>query len=430
MKTKSTKPALNKHFKDYPFIMKNLLLLILFSFSSFIAINAQWEPCNNGIPYCEAFGFIKDSNNTYAGVDCGVYLTTNNGDNWIPKNNGITGINDLRSLAISENNIFAGSSFNGIFLSTDKGENWVKKSNGLPYNPYTLHTSYIEQINIIIISGNNIFAGTSRGVFLSTDNGENWTAKNNGLPLDTVHMDIYAMVISDNNIFAGTRYGIYISTDNGENWTAKNNGLPLDSMQCYIYSMAISGNNIFAGTWVGGLFLSTDNGDNWKNIGFKDSFVNVLFINGNYIFASGGDGFYLSIDNGNSWTDKNSGNISGLIINGDYIFAASTFDGFYRAKISDLITDVNENNPNNESIIYPNPASSSVSVKYESSSYSKFQISIFDLLGNEVFSSSEECNIGMNEKTIDCRSLGTGYYIIRLKQGERVETKPLLLITN
>jgi Lon protease-like protein len=52
------------------------------------------------------------------------------------------------------------------------------------------------------------------------------------------------------------------------------------------------------------------------------------------------------------------------------------------------------------------------------------------MLGNEVFNTSEECNIGMNEKVIDCQSLETGYYIIRLKQGERVEAKPFLLITN
>ena len=108
-----------------------------------------------------------------------------------------------------------------------------------------------------------------------------------------------------------------------------------------------------------------------------------------------------------------------------------TFSGIFRAKLSDFgITDVKENIQNNETLIYPNPASSSVRLKYESSSYSKLQISIFDLLGNEVFNTSEDCNIGMNEKTIDCHSLETGYYIIRLKQGKRVEAKPVMIIRN
>ncbi|MGA2296311.1 MAG: T9SS type A sorting domain-containing protein, partial [FCB group bacterium] len=93
---------------------------------------------------------------------------------------------------------------------------------------------------------------------------------------------------------------------------------------------------------------------------------------------------------------------------------------------------VKEYNDNNHAgfEIYPNPASTSVRIKYESSSFLKTQISIFDLLGNELLNTSEDCNIGMNEKTIDCRSLETGYYIIRLKQNDKVETKPVLIIKN
>ncbi|TAL68098.1 MAG: T9SS type A sorting domain-containing protein [Bacteroidetes bacterium] len=78
--------------------------------------------------------------------------------------------------------------------------------------------------------------------------------------------------------------------------------------------------------------------------------------------------------------------------------------------------------------IYPNPASSSFRLKYESKSYSKIQISIFDMLGNEVFKTIEDCNIGMNEKLIDCYNLETGYYIIRLKQNGKVEAKPVMIL--
>ena len=48
------------------------------------------------------------------------------------------------------------------------------------------------------------------------------------------------------------------------------------------------------------------------------------------------------------------------------------YSGIFRAKLSDLgITDVKEINQNIETIIYPNPASSSVSVKYGTSSIFK-----------------------------------------------------------
>ena len=188
-----------------------------------------------------------------------------------------------------------------------------------------------------------------------------------------------------------------MTTDNGENWIPKNNGL----IDLHIESLIINGNNLYTGTH-SGIFLSTDNGNNWRNIAFDDIIIFALYIKDNYIFESG-SGINLYIDNGNTWTEHSSGitnfDISGFIINGDYIFAASTFHGLYKAKLSDLITDVKENEQNKETIIYPNPALlPSVKLKYESTNNSKLQILIFDLLGNEVFSSSEDCNIGMNEK--------------------------------
>ncbi|MGA2296961.1 MAG: T9SS type A sorting domain-containing protein [FCB group bacterium] len=419
--------------------MKKLLFLCLFYLLNFISLNAQWEPCNKGLRGGEINGFIIDGKNTYAAIDGGVFMTTDNGDTWIAKNNGLKGLNgfDILSIAISGNYIFAGTWYDGIFLSTDKGENWVQKSNGLPY--WINHGGidsiiYDEHINTITISGNNIFAGTGQGVFLSTNNGDNWIVKNNGIPtFDSIYnaMDINSIVINGNNIFAGTRYGIFLSNDNGDNWIARNYGLIVNDT--VVYSIAINGINLYAGTWYG-LYLSTNNGGDWEKIGVVDStIVNVLIVNKNYIIA-GGHGLYLSKDNGNSWTAINLGltYLSEItaIINSDYIFAGTNNSGIFRAKLSDIITGVKETNQNNESIIYPNPASSSVSVKYESSSYSKLQISIFDLLGNEVFNTSEDCNIGMNEKVIDCHSLVTGYYIIRLKQGERVEAKPVVIVRN
>jgi photosystem II stability/assembly factor-like uncharacterized protein len=409
--------------------MKKLLIFILFSFTIITTLKAQWEPCNNGLGGDLIFCFIIDGKNTFAGIDGGVFMTTDNGDNWIAKNNGLNGFYPLHvsSLAISGNNIYAGTLRGGIFLSAEKGDKWVRKSNGL-----TLvngrDTLFLESVSAIIIYGKNIFAGTlggNNGVYLSSDNGDNWTAKNNGLPKLDSFIHIESMAINGNNIYAGTDSGVYLSTDNGNNWFAKNKGIE----NFAVFSLAINGNNIYAGT-SNGLFLSTDIGDNWKNIGMKDNLIDALIIKGNYIVA-GGYGIYLSTDQGNNWTAKNSGltdlAVTSMIINGDYIFVGTT--GIFRAKLSELgITDVKEQEQINEIKILPNPASGDVKLKFESTNISRIQISVFDLLGKEVFSSYDDCNIGMNEKVMDCRSLNTGYYIIRLKQKDRVEAKPLLIL--
>ena len=406
--------------------MKKLFFLILIILLNFTNLNAQWEPCNNGIDGREIWTFIVDGNNTYVGLDGGIFKTTDNGDTWLAKRNGLKtpyGY-DVYTLAISENRIFAGTAQDGIYLSTDKGENWIHKSNGLPY----LHDGwdYSVWIKAILINGNNIIAGAIESLFLSSDNGDNWTDQNKEFK-DSIR-EIRSFIKNGNYIFAGTHNGIFQSTDYGVSWIAKNNGL--DNLD--ISSLAISGNNIFAGSRYR-IFLSTDNGDYWKNIGLKDSIVILTIIfKSNYIIIGGWGGIYLSSDNGNIWLQKNLGLsshcISALIINGDYIFAASCGSGIFRAKLSDLgITDVKETELKIENVIYPNPAASDFKLKYNASN-SKTQISIFDMLGNLVFISYDDSNPGVNEKTIDCSRFSTGYYVVKVQCGEAVQTHPLMIL--
>jgi len=56
---------------------------------------------------------------------------------------------------------------NGIFLTSNNGTSWAMASeSGL----------WAAWIHSLVVSGNNIFAGTNGGVFLSTNNGASWTA--------------------------------------------------------------------------------------------------------------------------------------------------------------------------------------------------------------------------------------------------------------
>ena len=145
----------------------------------------------------------------------------------------------INSLAISDNNIFAGTERGGIFLSTDNGSSWAAVNNGLT-SIYVLS---------LAVSGTNIFAGTYRdGVFLSTNNGTNWTAVNNGL-MGTL---IWSLSVSDTNLFAGTdNGGVFLSTNNGTSWSAVNNGLTTFDVR----ALAVSNTNLFAGTYGSGVLI-------------------------------------------------------------------------------------------------------------------------------------------------------------------------------
>jgi len=414
--------------------MKKLALFMLTTLMFSIHVNAQWVPCGSGLEGSGIGGFAADGFNIYTGNGAGIFMSTDNGDNWLVKNNGIIDwqMSPIESLALSGNYIFAGSNMSGIYRSTDKGENWERKSKGLPYL-VSMDTLFKEVVGSLIINGSNIYAGTYgerdtiNGFYLSTDYGNNWTIKNNGLLEFKANKEVYSLAVNGNNIFAGTRYGVYMTSDNGDNWIAKNIGM----WKSKVFSLAVNGDNIFAGAVSEGIFLSTDNGDNWKHLSFKDTFVVYLYIKGNYIFASG-VGVYVSTDNGNSWIPKYSGitdGVSSIIINGNYIFAGTLSKGVFRAKLSDLgITDVKEQEQKIEIKIEPNPASDEFRLRFHSPIETIVQINIFDLLGNCVFSQKLQSAEGTNEKTINCEILPQGYYYVKININEIVETIPLVIV--
>jgi len=63
-----------------------------------------------GLTYSTVFALALSGNNIFAGTNAGVYLSTNNGANWVLKNQGFFGIFDVYSLLIKDNYILAGTS--------------------------------------------------------------------------------------------------------------------------------------------------------------------------------------------------------------------------------------------------------------------------------------------------------------------------------
>jgi len=312
-------------------------LLLLFAISS--NVKAQWVLTNapKNVPI---YSFAYNGSNVFAGGDLTglvatggtVFLSTNNGLDWT-----IIGIDtdcpEIRTIALYDTNIFAGSMGSGVFLSNNMGGNWVNVSNGLTdTDVYTL------LITPNGTGGKNLFAGTiGGGVYLSTNNGGNWTYVNTGL----MNLEIYSLDYIQNNLndiflFAGTGSGVFMSTNNGASWaqTALNTN--------YVQSLAVSGENIFAST--GRLFLSTDRGANWTDVttGLSNLPVFALATYGINVFALTNWGnIFLSTNNGADWALINEGIIDTLVlaigINDNYIFASGAGEGVWRRPLSEMI---------------------------------------------------------------------------------------------
>jgi len=289
--------------------------------SSFIL--AQWVPTNG--PNGGSISSIAVSgDNILAGTrGGGIYLSSNNGINWNQVNDGLTDW-DVNSIAANGNIVFAvtgGGAWapGGVYRSTNYGRSWALVFFP-PINPGVIS---------IAIKGNYIYAGTIDGLYRSTDTGLSWSQV-----YPAGFYRAYALAVNGNNIFAGTYYGIFRSTDDGTSWLPINNGLPTNP---FVSSFAISGNTIFAGDYSKGIYLSNDNGLNWSRVnnGLTDTSVYSLAISGNNIFAGTvSGGIFLSTNNGSHWDMVNTGLsvnqcVNSLTTKGNNILAGMSGAGVY-----------------------------------------------------------------------------------------------------
>ena len=78
---------------------------------------------------------------------------------------------------------------------------------------------------------------------------------------------------------------------------------------------------------------------------------------------------------------------------------------------------------------FPNPFNPSTKIKYSIPQSSQVIIKVFDILGNEIETLvSEQKNTGTYEITWHSENLPSGVYFYRLKAGNFVETKKMVLL--
>jgi ligand-binding sensor domain-containing protein len=227
----------------------------------------SWTAANSGLPNrADVRCLIASGTNLFAGIlGCGVFRSSDNGASWTVVNSGlpkdINGFVFVNCLAISGTNLFAGTA-QGIFLSADNGTNWRAINSGLP----TLSTGI--SVDALLANGTDLYAGVGwsiqrdpqsdpidyYGFFMSRNNGKGWSSISPGLPEKTA---VKCLLMSGANLFAGTSRGLFISTNSGKSWRAINSE--------YFDALLISGADLFARTW-GDVFMSRNNGKSWRSI--------------------------------------------------------------------------------------------------------------------------------------------------------------------
>lgn len=389
-------------------------------------LSGQWVQ-TNGISNIPVFALAVSGNNVYAGsLNNGVYISSNGGMDWTQSNSGLPAGTSVRTFLTSGDHIYAGTSSRGVYISTDNGNNWSQSNSGLPANP---------SIMSLVLSGNNLFVAVpGSGVYLSTNNGANWISSSNGLTTT----DIRNLVFTSNNLVAATGVGVFISLDNGSNWSSVNSGLTNTD----VWSLTALGNYVFAGTHTGGVFCSGNNCSSWYqvNSGLPDSsIVQSLVSSGINLFAGlykAGVFFSENIDT--TWTNINNGlsnnDVRCLAISSTYLYAGTYLGGVWRRPLSEIITSVNEEESSLPSFCsleqnYPNPFNPTTMIEYSLSKDSHVIISVFDLLGRKVKTLVNEMkHAGKHSIQLKANDMISGTYIYRLSAGNFVTTKKLLVL--
>ena len=334
-------------------MFKTLLTIITFFIVCSVA-NSESTGLNNwtqSLSNCgRIYTIVLDPTNQNiiyaAGLDSGIYKSTNAGLNWTKINNGFT-YAKIQCLAICNSNtnvLYAGTDQNGstnsgVYVSTDGGASWNLRSTGI---------SDILGVQVIIAHPTNpavAFAGVFDGVnastiglYKTTNYGVNWVAANTGMNNKNI-LSIAFNPLNPNTIYAGTSlilpgsYGpskIYKSYNGGTTWDSISNGLPAGTATGNpVRALSISNldtsfvaASLFVNDTTGGVYISTNGGNLWakkwgglpntattlfRNILIKPGSKTEIFLAVDQSSATTPRGVYRTTDGGNSWTDFSGG---------------------------------------------------------------------------------------------------------------------------
>jgi len=268
--------------------------------------------------------FAAGSLSDFPSVDGLVWRSTDHGGSWTLIEEGLQG-NYAHSLAVTENgDILVGISREfpsldggGVYLSTDDGETWL---------PTTLARTDVR--SLLADSFGVIFAGTNGGGILqTTDNGTTWTHTIEGM----LASDVRSLAVDSNGTICAGLWGGGVSktSDGGTTWET------VGLMNKYVDALAVSSvGYVFAGLYGDSLHRSTDEGLTWSTIGtYSEMSTRALaFSTEGILYAATNDGVSASTNDGLTWSHADVGDLWSLIVDKDNnVFAGSFLDGVFRS---------------------------------------------------------------------------------------------------
>jgi len=238
-----------------------------------------WDPKTDGLLANRTVDVIaihpSNPDLIYAGIGETLVVSTNGGESWTSQGYGAgLGIGRLYTIVIdpfNDDTVYIGGLAATLYKSTDSGQSFISLVNtGKGTFSIAAHPT---QRDVFLAGINSGEAGIIR-----TENGFDFESVSTGLiygGADSAYSAIMYAPSNPNIVYAGSGYesnpdskGIFKSSDGGETWESINNGLIINQdtgFPYYVKSIVVHPTNpdiVFAATG-SGLYKSTDGGANW-----------------------------------------------------------------------------------------------------------------------------------------------------------------------
>ncbi len=440
--------------------------LILYIFLFTTIAQAQWYEVTNiapewGANAIDAYDSLNVTGPSYYDV---LYRTENGGNSWIELNR--PNYCEVTSIIGSNNIWFTNYTEVEIWATKDGGINWELQF----YDPtLTQFMNYIEMFDSL----NGVAMGdaptpSDPALFLrTTDGGENWISMNENQLIGLYSFNVWRAVdFVDINV--GYFYDrstmlskLYKTINGGRDWIELSDSLNCNILKFYNEDIGLLQGGECNDSINPNMYLTIDGGQSWEFI-YTDSMetaMDIEFIPGkpSDVWMIAGNRAFFSSDTGRTWTeelhipiltpeygfrdmiftDKNHGWILGRepMSQGLKHHLYRTTNGGFGGLVS-VEDDKVETLPTGYYLYqnFPNPFNPLTTIKYQIPELSFVTLKVFDVLGNEITTlvneekSAGSYEVDFNSRGLIHQTLSSGIYFYKLKAGNFVETKKLILI--